>query len=590
MADDKAARDAKADALWSEVAPESTDVKALIDSVSAALKAKQERNKRTSAKAARKANKVAKATKAAVMAQPVIDPSKAQAAEQDLAALERELMGVLYAPSTVTPLTLRDLVATQARVVVSTRNVFGNAQDARLKSIDESIESVKTILAANQAETKRLESIRRAALRRAIVRGAVAQVGASLKTLSSGASKAKDILAKKSSDALAYVSRDRQPQGNLSPAPMPSQAPAPVLATPEQATQPSVGAKSLKEIAKNTKQTGLTVQKASTDSLKWIGKHLKNLSSGLFRFLRAPIRAAGGGLEGLLGVAALSTMFLKPMLEGVHAELKRQFGDDYVESFIKGLWDKSWGFLVSQVKSFLGIKNEEDRAAEYARDAANAAEVKLAASRAYSANPTPENKRALEQATTGAARTNLAATVSNQDTRSNIVTVLNAKLDLYRSLKGVKKTQSKTNIQNMLDDQVTTGTLPKDLADNLKREGFKVAPEKVVTLPAANTTPTSPATGSTPVSAATPSLSNSAPVSATPPPATVVGTSSSMTAPMEESGPVTAKAAPSANELAENGTGYSGKSVSGATPGAAQIPTYINGDAMLLYNSGILAG
>jgi hypothetical protein len=629
MADDKSIRDAKAAALWSEVSPESSssepqDVKALINSVAAALQEKQRRAaNQTSTKAQRREAKIAKKQRAqssgASIKEPSdpvqkVDPGKAAELESALSQIELDISSALNAPTLISIATYRDLSIAYTSVKAKAKALYGDGTPSeRLESIEDQLESVRVALNRNQEQHKLNQAARKAAARKALLKSAVGKARSGAMILSKGVSQARAFLlaANRDGGEPAKTNRDGVTPALLQPGQPKS---APVSAAPE-ARPTSVGAKSLRDIAKSAKATGQRVADVSANTFKWIGKHLKNLSSSLFRFLRSPLRG-GGGITDLLGMGLLASALIKPMLEGVHAELKKQFGDDYVEKFIKGLWDKSWTFLVSQVKGFLGIKTEEDRAVEYAKDAQKATEAKRVAEAAHLANPTTETKKALDHAITEESRTKLAATVasnnvSSSSSSSKVVSDLSAKLDLYHTLKGARKTQSKTNIQNTLDDQVTVGMLPKELAANLKKEGFRVAPEKIQVTASAPPTQSSSSVGThssvtaspvpeSPVSQASPpstvsaspgtnSVSAPTPVVSSPP----VGASEPVSSgpPMESSGPVTVKAnPPQADGGGESHPGGRTGGGSSFTPGAAQIPTYMNDDSMMLFNSGVLTG
>ena len=336
-----------------------------------------------------------------------------------------------------------------------------------------------------------------------------------------------------------------------------------------QAPTSPVAVKALGNIAKGAFATANAVRDTTKDTFKWLGKRMTLMMGTLARFLKAPFGGSSNGLASLIGLGALAATVIKPMLEGIDAELKRRFGEKYIEDFISGLWSKSWSFLVKQIKGFLGIKEEAPEA-----KAPEAKAAKVAASEA--------------------ARKNVVAVQSTVAGSSDSATVVSAKLNAYRSYKDrVTKTRAKTNLQNYLNDEA--GPLPTAMVAELEASGFTVSKKSAAPAPAtsgrsAPLPPTGAGAGrggsvgaSSPVSSPMESGSGAGRGGS-------VGASSPVSSPMESGSgaPIVAKPGKSSSEAAPVGPSSGGSGSGGGALGASQIPTFLSSESMHVLNLGVM--
>ena len=363
-----------------------------------------------------------------------------------------------------------------------------------------------------------------------------------------------------------------------------------------------VAVKAIQSLDKGTRTTGSAIKSLGTESFKWLGKKLGTLTGSLMRFIKAPFRSVGG-LGNLLGLAALGTMVIGPMLKGVHDELTKQFGDNYVEDFIKGLWSKAWTSLVDMVKEFLGLKTEKTKTeAEKRSETAN-----KSLQEAYK-NPNTSSEKEL-------------------DVRLEAYNAQRAKADEAKGPLGKQRANSKamefkTRLQNFVNEEAADGSISKEKAAQLEKEGIKVPSVKISStskvsvggntqttnvataakaegnappVPSQNATPAKSEAGQTPAAqSAIPAMA-----SAKPTPVSsgggggTVQTATPTAAPMDgaaagSAGPVTAKPASNSAESTMAPTpGGSGKS--SATLGVKSVPTYMGGDGFLALSMGVLA-
>jgi hypothetical protein len=357
------------------------------------------------------------------------------------------------------------------------------------------------------------------------------------------------------------------------------------------------------------------------NAFKWLGKQLKSITGGLFRFLRrSPERVGdmastlGEWMAKLAGFGAIGALFVKPLLEGVDKALTDVFGENYVTDFIKYLWDKGWTFLYDQVSGFFASLFK-DTAAKKAQETASGY-LADQASRFLGSGTGSASERKDETA----AQTNVAIQKRlnlfkqyDEDARST--------KDPERKKEALaSKDSTRVDLQKWVDNSKDKSIAPM-LAKSLESASVTVPAPKIGDVSLNQTNKTGPTSSSvTSVNPTTSSSSSSVetvvaptgstaregrssyPVGYTAPEVPTASPRSSVTVnegnqtvtaspvaqpPMESSG-VTAKPVPvSQSREVSDGGGQRSASYGGSTPGLSNIPTYAS-DAPLLFNSGIL--
>ena len=112
--------------------------------------------------------------------------------------------------------------------------------------------------------------------------------------------------------------------------------------------------KRISQVDKSLRFIGNAVKDTGTETLKWLGKQLKNLATSIWRFIRAPFSAASGfSLSDLAGLAMLATSVLGPLLSGIDQALEDRFGKHYIQDALSKAWDMAKTFVVEKVSAML---------------------------------------------------------------------------------------------------------------------------------------------------------------------------------------------------------------------------------------------
>lgn len=89
------------------------------------------------------------------------------------------------------------------------------------------------------------------------------------------------------------------------------------------------------------------------ETYDWIHKSMGDIFGYLRRKWQALSSGDGAGALGkLVGLGALFTSLIGPLLSGINAELEKRYGKDYIQSFVKSLWEGAKGWLLNGLKSF----------------------------------------------------------------------------------------------------------------------------------------------------------------------------------------------------------------------------------------------
>lgn len=575
--------DRKAEAQWREVSkgPAAADLKSLILDVKGALAEKQKANQKTSKKAAKlqltakkEASKKAAqrdaiiaAAMEAVASDPVAEADRVKAITQQSEVaeqIEAYAFAVTQAFTTLsmanpgTVARLKDMRDKAESAINSANDLVDaatlkdelDAQEPYIKAIAMAADSNDRLAKSKESFFKRATAM----FRRDNSAPLVEEAEAKPNRLKTGADAARRMLGSGVAGTKNFFSKDAYGKGR---------AIGGLLRSGVELSKSSgpVVVKTLKSIAAGTVATGKAVKDATTSTFKWLGKRMSSMVSTLGRFLRAPFGGgAGDTLSSLFGFAALAATIIKPMIDGIDAELTRRYGDKYIQDFIGSIWSKSWSYLVNQIKRFLGIDDESTakrQEAEAKRQAANRSAADTAQKKTVDQYKTENGYKPLTQ---------------------NDPNALAAKLAYYKKARpGAGKTASKTNIQNYLDDEATS--IPAPLAAELQKEGFRVPPALIV---GSKSAPPSPVSSGSEVNSV-----RKIDLGITSSPVTV-GSSSPVNAPMESSAPVTAQppaAAPSSGGGPVKSAGEQHSALSAL--GARQIPTYASSDSLQVFNLGV---
>ena len=313
--------------------------------------------------------------------------------------------------------------------------------------------------------------------------------------------------------------------------------------------------KALKTIGVGTVATAKAVKDTASSTMKWLGSRLTGMAGRLMNFLRSPIQ--GSGLGSLIGMAALATTLIKPMLDGIDAELNSRFGENYIEKFVSGLWTKAWSYLVTQIKSFLGI-SEDANPLGTAANALSSGE---------------ESRSILE-----AAAPNSSLSPVQQKARDKALGDYRAALDKGSFLQkyyqiDLTPEQKAAKAKYEASMAVGGGDLNLNYTQNTGKSG------------SSTTQPVEAAGTSSPVN----NVSNFSLLGGSGAPSTSVGVASPLSGPMESS-PSSALSAPkatfsSAGEPVSNSSSFSSPR---SALGVSQIPTFLSSESMTVYNLGIL--
>lgn len=161
--------------------------------------------------------------------------------------------------------------------------------------------------------------------------------------------------------------------------------------------------------------TGQALLKVN-ESLKGFTKKTTSFFSSMWQLAKKPFSLSSGGgildmLGAAIGLAALGTEILLPIVSGVEAYLTKHFGKNYVQGMLKEVWDKAWSFMLKKGAELLGIDKPSIEARRQTNNtrtlaesgmaspaAAAAREAYAKANTAYQADKTPENHAALLEA------------------------------------------------------------------------------------------------------------------------------------------------------------------------------------------------
>jgi len=113
--------------------------------------------------------------------------------------------------------------------------------------------------------------------------------------------------------------------------------------------------KSLRWVGENVKDLGIStaqwLHKSMSDIFGYLKRKWSSLSSG----------EGMGALGKLVGLGALFTSLIQPLLDGINTELEKRYGKDYIQTFIKSLWASAKSWLIDGLKNFfLGGKKLAD--------------------------------------------------------------------------------------------------------------------------------------------------------------------------------------------------------------------------------------
>lgn len=386
----------------------------------------------------------------------------------------------------------------------------------------------------------------------------------------------------------------------------------------------------IKNLDKGTRMVASAVSSVGSETFRWLGKKLAGLTSMLWGFMKRPFSAVSNmGLGNLLGLAALTPLLFKPILDGINDELESRFGKTYVQDFISKLWSKAWSFLVEKVKEVLGIddasKKKKEQNLQDAKTKASNSQLSVSkAQEALSKANTPEEKAKAQQLLDTAKYKQKEAernvVVTDADSRSGFGA---AKTDWWIS-KGKKwlgagsieehlasynqadPSGKKSWLLQLKQDIMNAplGVIKPEIAQQLSKLGIEVPPEKIdktsVYTPTETTSKTTQTTTSTPDSSqsapVTSQASSSAPISVSttntnpvsPRWSSPTATSTPTTA-TPSSGPVVATPPPPANTTSENRqVGYKQGGPNGI--GIGQIPFNAVNDGLHFMNLGMAGG
>ncbi len=318
--------------------------------------------------------------------------------------------------------------------------------------------------------------------------------------------------------------------------------------------------RALNSIAKGTVATGRAVQQAGKDSMSWLGKRMSSLSRMFSRFFSGGGVSEGFGMLGkLLGGGVFLGAVLKPILDGIDGELSKRFGDSYVQDFITGLWTKAWGYLVGQIKGFLGI-TEASNPIGQAGDAHDvSAESKSIMDAATPAQPLTKEQTVAKEKALEAYRAELdKGSFLQKYYQIGLTPTQKAAKERYEaSLKGELNVNATTSSTTSASSSTTATSAPASTSSS-----------------SSSSTATPTATGrSSPVSTASPG------------PATVKA--SPVTPPMEGPKSVPAPAPRAAPVPTQTGSAAPPSNPSTGSLGAGQVPTYASSESLHLMSIGV---
>jgi hypothetical protein len=107
------------------------------------------------------------------------------------------------------------------------------------------------------------------------------------------------------------------------------------------------------KVDKTLRYIGNEIKTVGVESYQWLHKSMGDI----FGYLRRKWTqlSSGGGMGALgklVGLGALFTALIGPLLSGINTELEKRYGKDYIQSFIKTLWEGAKTWLVESLKNF----------------------------------------------------------------------------------------------------------------------------------------------------------------------------------------------------------------------------------------------
>jgi hypothetical protein len=111
---------------------------------------------------------------------------------------------------------------------------------------------------------------------------------------------------------------------------------------------------SISKIGPGLKQIGKSIKENGTNTLKWVGRKLSDLTRGLMGMFRsAKNMLAANGPEDWAALAAIGVGILPSIVEGLLGELKKRFGEDFVIGFIKEKWESTKNTVTQWLGEFI---------------------------------------------------------------------------------------------------------------------------------------------------------------------------------------------------------------------------------------------
>lgn len=109
------------------------------------------------------------------------------------------------------------------------------------------------------------------------------------------------------------------------------------------------------KVDRSIRYLGTTVKDAGRESFEWLQKSM----GSMFTYLKhkwsqlSSGASSAGSLGKLIGFAALFGSLIKPLIEGINSELEKRYGKDYVQTFIRSMWDSAKGWMIGSLRKFI---------------------------------------------------------------------------------------------------------------------------------------------------------------------------------------------------------------------------------------------
>jgi hypothetical protein len=112
--------------------------------------------------------------------------------------------------------------------------------------------------------------------------------------------------------------------------------------------------KSIAKVSDGLKFVGRQIKQNGTDTMKWVGGKLSELTSRVMGMLRSAKNfLTGGGAADFLSMGAIALGVLPTLIDGLVSELKARFGDNFVMGFISEKWDATKKFVTEFLSDFI---------------------------------------------------------------------------------------------------------------------------------------------------------------------------------------------------------------------------------------------